>query len=110
METTRSSIFDDMDLSDFQPKKDKPARHDQETTKEAAQKAGFKSREAQPAPVKTAPPVQRRRRTGRNAQFNIKAKPDTIQLFMQVADAQEWGLGETLEKAVELLLREYTKA
>jgi hypothetical protein len=49
----------------------------------------------------------RRRRTGRNAQFNLKARPDTIQSFCDIADSQDWGLGETLEYAVALLEREY---
>jgi len=46
---------------------------------------------------------------GRNAQFNLKARPDTIQRFCDVADAQDWGLGETLEHAVALLEREYAQ-
>lgn len=78
-----------------------------EQTKELAEASGFRSREAQPAPK---PRQQRRRRTGRNAQFNIKAKPETIEAFCAIADAQGWGIGETLEKAVELLEREYSKA
>jgi hypothetical protein len=49
----------------------------------------------------------RRRRTGRNAQFNLKARPETIEAFCAVADLNGWGLGETLEKAVALLQREY---
>ena len=52
---------------------------------------------------------RRRRRTGRNAQFNLKAKPETIETFCAIADRQGWGLGETLEKAVELLAREYER-
>ena len=49
----------------------------------------------------------RRRRTGRNAQFNLKARPETIEQFCAVADAQGWGLGETLEQAVVLLERAF---
>ena len=49
----------------------------------------------------------RGRRTGRNAQFNLKARPETIAAFCAVADAKGWGLGETLEHAVALLQREY---
>jgi hypothetical protein len=49
----------------------------------------------------------RRRRTGRNAQFNLKARPETIAAFCAVADARGWGLGETLEQAVALLQREH---
>ena len=65
---------------------------------EVAEASGFHSRE-QPAPAKT----QRRRRTGRNVQFNIKTTPETIAAFCQIADANGWGLGETLERAVALL-------
>lgn len=64
---------------------------------------------AQPAPLQAAKPAaqQRRRRTGRNAQFNIKARPETIEAFCAVADAQGWGLGETLEHAVALLQKQH---
>lgn len=73
---------------------------------EAAAAAGFKSREAAP-PKETPKGDQRRRRTGRNVQFNIKARPDTIDAFCAVADGQGWGLGETLEQAVALLQQAY---
>ena len=75
----------------------------QAATAKAAAVAGFHSREPR------AEKRQRRRRTGRNVQFNLKAKPETIDAFCAVADHQGWGLGETLEKAVELLLREYKR-
>lgn len=93
------------ELDDFNPDDWKP--HPKKATPpavaaEAAAAAGFKSREATPP---KAP--QRRRRTGRNAQFNIKAKPETIQVFCAIADAQGWGLGETLEYAVALLEKAY---
>ena len=62
--------------------------------------SGFHSREPQtPQP----PKAQRRRRTGRNVQFNIKTTPEAIAAFCQIADANGWGLGETLERATELL-------
>ena len=79
-------------------------------TREAAAAAGFRSREPQPEPERAgeAPPL-RRRRTGRNAQFNLKARPETIAAFCAVADLQGWGLGETLEQAVALLEREYRR-
>lgn len=79
--------------------------------RQVAEATGFRSREAGSASGAgevAAPPKQlRRRRTGRNAQFNLKARPDTIQSFCAVADAKGWGLGETLEHAVALLQREY---
>lgn len=49
------------------------------------------------------PKTQRRRRTGRNLQFNIKTTPEVIATFCQIADADSWALGETLERAIDLL-------
>ena len=95
--------------SDWSPKEKKTAndRPKADTTREVAQAAGFQSRE----PAREKPAVQqRRRRTGRNAQFNIKAKPETIEAFCVVADAQGWGLGETLEHAVRLLEETYSSS
>ena len=95
-----------------------PKRPESGSARRAAEATGFRSREAGapqplPAPMSGAgaramesKPL-RRRRTGRNAQFNLKARPDTIESFCAVADAQGWGLGETLEHAVALLQREY---
>lgn len=74
-----------------------------------AEASGFRSREARAVPggaAEQGAPV-RRRRTGRSAQFNLKARPDTIAAFCAVADRQGWGLGETLEHAVALLERAY---
>ena len=86
-------------------------RPEKAATSQAAAAAGFRSREPKAhlgnrAGEGSAP---RRRRTGRNAQFNLKARPETILAFCTVADRQGWGLGETLEKAVELLEREYSR-
>ena len=80
-----------------------------EATLRAADASGFRSREPEasvPVPVKP----MRRRRTGRNAQFNIKARPETIAAFTAVADARGWGLGETLEHAVALLEKAHGSA
>lgn len=73
----------------------------------SADATGFRSRE--PAPVAQMASVKpiRRRRTGRNAQFNIKARPETIAAFTAIADARGWGFGETLEHAVALLEKVY---
>lgn len=92
------------DLSDFEPAPKSGSRD--ASTGKAARAAGFVSREAGAAePSRT----QRRRRTGRNAQFNIKARPETIAAFCEVADANGWGLGETLEHAVTLLKQHAVK-
>lgn len=84
------------------------------TARKAAEAAGFQSRE----PTKTAEEIapsqsgrpDRRRRTGRNAQFNLKARPETIAAFCRIADEQGWGLGETLERAVMLLEERHARA
>lgn len=92
------------DLSSFSPK---PKTAPNVDTAKAAEAAGFKSREPKPEAAAAAPKPPRRRRTGRNAQFNIKARPETIEAFYRVADANGWGLGETLEHAVALLEKEH---
>lgn len=123
MGDTRASIFDDdLNLDDFKPSK--PIRQAPAETEEAAAKAGFVSREPHkvvpittapppavaisvPAPAAASPRQQRRYRTGRNAQFNLRAKTETIAEFTAIADAQGWVFGEALEKAVELLRAKY---
>ena len=107
--------LDDFNPAEFAPKP-KPVKRANNAPKraaatKAAEAAGFKSREAKPSPKRenyvkadgVGQGTQRRRRTGRNAQFNLKAKPETIEAYCAIADANGWGLGETLEKAVELL-------
>ena len=70
--------------------------------KKMAEASGFPSRE--PTQHEVQVPKQRRRRTGRNVQFNIKAKTETIEAFCAIADANGWGLGETFEIATSLLI------
>jgi hypothetical protein len=101
---------EDLDLSGFAPRQ-RPAaeRPGPAVVAEAAAAAGFTSREPRPALVPPAgedgPP--RRRRTGRSAQFNLKARPETVAAYCALADRMGWGLGETLERAVALLEQEY---
>ncbi len=111
--------LEDFDPTEWTPKsKRRPqvAPEERAARREVAEATGFRSREpvtaatpptpSTPQEAKSKPAgarLQRRRRTGRNAQFNIKAKPETIEAFCAVADAQGWGLGETLEHAVILL-------
>jgi hypothetical protein len=92
----------DWDVGTPAPKPPQPV-----DARKVAEATGFRSREAGQGAPASAPKPVRRRRTGRNAQFNLKARPETIQSFCAVADAKEWGLGETLEHAVALLQREY---
>lgn len=124
MERQRADIGFEDDLDGFNPaewgaRSTAKPRPERSETRQLAEAIGFRSREAAPetaaetAPGSTAgageakPP--RRRRTGRNMQFNLKARPDTIERFCAVADAKGWGLGETLEHAVALLEREYAR-
>lgn len=100
------------DLEDFDPNNwpsTSPRAELIKSTKHAnaslAEASGFRSREPKsfPLPAQT----QRRRRTGRNTQFNIKADPLVIERFTSIADFHGWVFGEALEKAVFLLEREY---
>ena len=114
------------DPAEWTPAAPAAARPAPGALREGAARAGFRSRPSEPpvaapvaapvAPPPVAPlpaaapvPVQappRRRRTGRNAQLNLKLRPDTIDAFYAIADARGWGLGETMERAVALLQRE----
>lgn len=101
-----------LDLSDFKPKT--PVRPDKANVEEAAAKSNFKSREpktqaptAVPAPVTVK--AQRRRRTGRSAQLNLKCRPETIDRFYAIADKEGWVLGEAFENALTLLEERYSK-
>jgi hypothetical protein len=112
MTKSRASIFGEgeegLDLSGFAPKtprdiKAPPA----DAIRAVSEAARFPSREAKPAP----PPAkreQRRHRTGRNVQFNIRARQETIDAFLSIADREGWVLGEVLEHAVAALERERT--
>ena len=100
-----AEALETFDPQDWKPQK---AAHDSAIYKDATLKAatasGFSSREPHPE-MKHLP--QRRHRTGRNAQLNLKARPETIALFSAIADRHGWTLAETFEKAVVLLEREY---
>jgi len=50
---------------------------------------------------KPAPRQARRRRTGRNVQFNIKATPETIARFTALADKNKLVFGELLDRALD---------
>lgn len=99
--------LDDFDPAAWAEPKAHTTKLAPEETRKAAEASGFRSRE--PGRVEVPPfpaPQQRRRRTGRNVQFNIKTRPETIEAFTRIADANGWGLGETFERATELLERE----
>jgi|TARA_R110002020_G_scaffold47754_2_gene136215 hypothetical protein len=107
--------LDDFDPADWAVGTPAPQRPEDGTARVSAEASGFRSREVREARTPQPSPDAgaggkgrpRRRRTGRNAQFNLKARPETIEQFCAVADAQGWGLGETLEQAVVLLERAF---
>ncbi len=95
--------LENMHLTDFDTSSEFPIPSVKEKKDVAAiaEASGFKSRE--PRPKK----LQRRRRTGRNVQLNIKVTPEIMEAFYAIGDKQGWVLGEALEKAVTLLEKEY---
>ena len=112
MSGKRAGLFEEEpDLSDFRPKP--PARREQ--VKAVAEEAGFRSREptAKPLPTREVPVTassakreQRRYRTGRNQQLNLKVRAQDAETFYAIADAQGWVLGEAFARAIEALARE----
>ena len=91
---------DKLDLTGFAPTplaKPKPTK---EAVRAVSEQNNFPSR----APAKAAKPTpQRRRRTGRNVQLNIKVTPELLERFTKISDERGWVFGETLERALEAL-------
>lgn len=114
MSSNRPDLGFASELDSFDPDAWEPGRTKSERpkpTKDAvaslAEAAGFRSREPKAAaPVGQGAP-QRRRRTGRNTQFNIKADPNVIERFIALADKQGWVFGEAFEHAVGLMEERY---
>ena len=113
MPKKRASIFaaDDSELLDvgsFAPKaaldtNAPPA----EQVRAVTEAAHFRSREgAAPKIDAQFKRANRRYRTGRNVQFNVKALKETVDTFYAVTEAQGWVLGYTLQRALEALQRE----
>ena len=90
------------DLSDFQPTpaKKPAALVQKEAIRQVSEANNFPSRA--PERLKSAKPVvQRRRRTGRNVQFNIKATAETIARFTALADKRAIPFGELLDQLLD---------
>jgi hypothetical protein len=100
----RAGLFEeDLDLSQFTPKKPAGAEHPpQEAVRAVAESAKFQSREPKPVTQRR----QRRYRTGRNIQLNTKVTTSTRDGFYEISDRYNWVLGETLERALQALKRE----
>lgn len=115
MSGERAGIFDtdgEFDVSGFKPQPaERPAARP-EQVRAVSEAAQFRSREAKPVAVLPATPPrreQRRHRTGRNVQINIKARAETLEAFYAIADGQGWVLGEAFEHAVEALQRQLAR-
>ena len=95
----------DFNLSDFKPAAPKKPKIEPAVIREVSEANNFPSRAApsKPKVVKAATAVQRRRRTGRNVQFNIKATSEVIERFTALADKHGWVFGELLEHALDAL-------
>lgn len=101
----RAGLFEDFDVNGFEPARP-AAAPPQEAVRKVSEATNFKSREPENPPQKAVKRNARVYRTGRNAQFNIKARSEDIQAFYEIADSQGWVLGETLQKAVEALKKD----
>lgn len=102
----RASIFDKpkLDISGFTPRTDDSDRPPPDQLDALTQGSKFRSREASnPEPTRIQ---QRRRRTGRNVQFNIRATQEVIDEFKLLSEAKDWPDGLTLEHALAALKRE----
>jgi len=97
---TRATIFGDddleLDLSGFttRQKADGPPK---EAVAAVAGAAGFSPREAQ---------NQRRWRTGRNVQLNVKVTAETAARVRAISDRHGWPLAVTMERAIAALAKE----
>lgn len=109
MSDKRAGLFeDDLDVGGFAPRP--PTRPEQ--VKAVAEEAGFRSRGPRvPGPAKAGVPPdgkreQRRYRTGRNQQLNLKVRAEDAAAFYAIADAQGWVLGDAFARAIAALERE----
>ncbi|NOG74142.1 stability/partitioning determinant [Roseicella sp. DB1501] len=111
MSDKRAGLFEEeLDVSGFAPRP--PARPEQ--VKAVAEEAGFRSRGPAPRSARTEPlpaaPAerreQRRYRTGRNQQLNLKVRAEDAAAFYAIADAQGWVLGDAFARAIAALTRE----
>lgn len=107
---SRVNPFEDLD--DFSPKSKSeiapPIENEKALIDRIAEDNNFPSR--QPSRKETIPIKQQRRyRTGRNQQLNIKATEQTITNFYRLADKENVPLGELLERAL-LVYEKYNES
>jgi hypothetical protein len=108
MRKTRANIFEedaDFDVSGFAAAKPATAPP-REAVRAVSEAANFRSREEKASKSEAGRRGQRRYRTGRNVQLNLKASRQTVDEFYRLADLQGWVLGQALEHAVAALKKE----
>ncbi len=92
----------DLDVSDFKPTPRKGPAVQKDEVRQVSEANNFPSRAPEHMkPVKAEKAPQRRRRTGRNVQFNIKATAETIARFTALADKKNVPFGELLDQLLE---------
>lgn len=103
----RAPIFgdDDLDISAFKPKQ-RPTETIAPEQVRAVAGPAFRSREVLPSQLPAPIPARRevrRYRTGRNAQLNLKVRPEAMEEFYALADQQGVVLGELFDMALVAL-------
>ncbi len=95
------------DLTDFAPVTSPKPKPVAELVRQVSEASNFPSRAAAPKPKALAEPAprapQRRHRTGRNVQLNMKVTAATAERFTKLSDAQGWVFGDTLARALDAL-------
>lgn len=91
--------IDDLGAGDFKPRP--IARPDPEAARRVAEEGGYGSGASIRAPSDT----QRRYRTGRTAQLNLKVTPENRARFAAMADEAGISMNELFERAVDALDR-----
>jgi len=88
---------DDLGAGDFKPRA--IARPDPEAARRVAEEGGYTSGVVSRAPADT----QRRYRTGRTAQLNLKVTPENRTRFAAMADDAGISMNELFERALAVL-------
>lgn len=88
---------DDLGAADFQPRP--IARPDPEVARRVAEEGGYSAKARGPATGYT----QRRHRTGRTAQLNLKVTPENRTRFAAMADDAGISMNELFERALAVL-------
>ena len=94
---------EDMNLEDFAVPTPAKPRPDPEIVNEVSKKTGMPSREPKPTTAVKPVAANRRFRTGRNIQLNLKVTSEVRDEFYAIADKLELPLGAVLEAALASL-------